>query len=424
MSTPEKLRTHQAPSITPSAPPEPHPLPAARIGAQPGAQPGAPPTPPTTPPPAPAVQPTGRQPRWRLAAATLALTALLGGGAGAAVATVIADGTTTTVSPTSQSITVSHAATATEVTAAAAKASPSVVTISATAGGSGGTGSGVIMTGDGYVVTNDHVVTLGSTPPNAQIQVRTDDGTIYSASVVGTDPTSDIAVIKLEGASGLTPAVFADSDKLQVGDVAVAIGAPLGLSGTVTDGIVSAVHRAVTTGSAQTQGQNTVIDAIQTDAAINPGNSGGPLVSATGEVIGINSAIASVAQNAANQGGQSGNIGIGFAIPANTATDIAKQLIADGTADHGYLAASVSASGTGTGALLREVSAGGPAAAAGLRAGDVVTGIDDRLVEASDDLVAAVRTEDPGAEVTLTYTRDGKSGQATVSLGTAPAATG
>ncbi len=231
-------------------------------------------------------------------------------------------------------------------------------------------------------------------------------------------------MIKLTDATGLTPATFADSEKIQVGDVAVAIGAPLGLSGTVTDGIISAVHRAVTTGSNQSGGDSTVIDAIQTDAAINPGNSGGALVSAKGEVVGINSAIASVAQNAVAGGPQSGNIGIGFAIPANTAVDIAQQLIADGTADHGYLGAGVTASDTGTGAVLQRLSAGGPAAAAGLQAGDVVTAIDSRLVEAPADLVAAVRSHAPGDTVTLSYTRDGKSAQATVTLGTAPTSAG
>lgn len=371
------------------------------------------------PPGAPAV----RTPKWRLLIATLALTALVGGGAGAAVATVLADDGSPAASPTAQTITVANAATATEVTAAAAKASPSVVTIAATGSGNSGTGSGVVLSADGYVITNSHVVTLDSTTNNAKIAVRTEDGTLYDATVVGTDPTSDIAVIKLTDASGLTPATFADSDKIQVGDVAVAIGAPLGLSGTVTDGIVSAVHRAVSTGSGQSAGDSTVIDAIQTDAAINPGNSGGALVSAKGEVIGINSAIAAVAQNAV-AGAQSGNIGIGFAIPANTAVDIAGQLIADGTAEHGYLGAGVGTSDTGTGAVLQSVSAGGPAAAAGLRAGDVVTAIDSRLVEAPDDLVAAVRSLAPGATVTLTYTRDGRSGQATVTLGTAPDSTG
>lgn len=383
------------------------------------------PVPPGPPVVAPAQEQSRRTPRWRVGAAALVLTAFIGGGAGAGVATVLAGNDTGAKTAASQTITVANAATATEVTAAAAKASPSVVTISATGSGSAGTGSGVVLSQDGCVITNSHVVTLDGTTDNASITVRTDDGTLYQATVVGTDPTSDIAVIKLNDATGLTPATFADSDKIQVGDVAVAIGAPLGLSGTVTDGIVSAVHRAVTAGSNQGAGDATVIDAIQTDAAINPGNSGGALVSGTGEVIGINSAIASVAQNTAGgQGGQSGNIGIGFAIPANTAVDIAEQLIADGTAEHGYLGAGVTANDTGTGAILHQLSAGGPADAAGLRAGDVVTAIDSRRVDAPADLVAAVRSHAPGDTVTLTYVRDGKSGQATITLGTAPAPTG
>lgn len=341
------------------------------------------------------------------------------------MASVLADDTSSVRTSASQAITVSNSATATEVTAAAAKAAPSVVTIAATASSSAGTGSGVVLSADGYVITNSHVVTLDGTTDNATITVRTADGTLYDATVVGSDPTSDIAVIKLDGANDLVPATFADSEKIQVGDVAVAIGAPLGLSGTVTDGIISAVHRAVTTSSDQSAGQSTVIDAIQTDAAINPGNSGGALVSAAGEVVGINSAIASVVQNAVNgQGTQSGNIGIGFAIPSNTAVDIAEQLIADGTAEHGYLGAGVAASDSGTGALLQEVSPDGAAAAAGLQAGDIVTRIDSRVVEGPADLVAAVRSHVPGDSITLTYLRDSDSEQATITLGTAPASTG
>jgi putative serine protease PepD len=198
-----------------------------------------------------------------------------------------------------QNVVIKNPENATTATAAAAKAAPSVVTIYVTGSNSAGSGSGVVLTDDGYVLTNNHVVTLEGQASNADVQVRTAGGTLYDAKVVGTDPSSDLAVVKLAGASNLTPATFADSGKVQVGDVAVAIGAPLGLENTVTDGIVSATNRAVQTGS--TQSDATVIDAIQTDAAINPGNSGGALVNASGEVIGINTAIASVANNAPGQ---------------------------------------------------------------------------------------------------------------------------
>jgi putative serine protease PepD len=279
----------------------------------------------------------------------------------------------------------------------------------------------VVLSADGYVLTNNHVVTLDSSTDNATIQVRASDGTLYDATVVGTDPTSDLAVVKLQGASGLTPATFADSDEVQVGDLAVAIGAPLGLSDTVTDGIISATNRAVATGS--TQDDATVIDALQTDAAINPGNSGGALVNADGEVVGINTAIASVASGAPGQDSQSGNIGVGFAIPSNTAQRIAEEIVNTGSATHAVLGvqAQTAASGpdseVGTGAQIVQVQSGGAAASAGLRAGDVVTAVDDRPVTTSTELTAAVRDAAPGDKVTLTIQRDGQTSTVEVTLG-------
>lgn len=389
------------------APPPPYPPPAGFP--QPA---GAAPHPLPPPPP----NPTALRPaRWRRGVVVVALAAVLGGGAGATVtALALPDNQVSTAA--GQTITVANAATATEVTAAAAKASPSVVTIGVTTTGSAGSGSGVVLSQDGYVLTNNHVVTLDGSTDSATIQALTDDGTTYDATVVGTDPDSDLAVVKLANASGLTPASFADSDDVQVGSVAVAIGAPLGLSGTVTDGIISSVHRAVTTGAPD---DTAVIDALQTDAAINPGNSGGALVNAKGEVIGINTAIAAVPQQTSDSGTQAGNIGIGFAIPANTATEIADQLIADGTAEHGYLGAGVSGSDT-PGAVLQQVAPDGPAAQAGLTDGDIVTGIDRRAIRTAEELVAAIRGQAPGGRVTLTYQRDGSSEQVTVTLGTSP----
>jgi putative serine protease PepD len=244
--------------------------------------------------------------------------AVIGGGTGAGVVALTDHGSSSpsAAGVTAQSVVIKDPQNATTATAAAAKAAPSVVTVYVTNNSSAGSGSGVVLSADGYVLTNNHVVTLEGSGTGT-VQVRTADGTLYTASVVGTDGSADLAVIKLQGASKLTPASFADSDKVQVGDLAVAIGAPLGLSNTVTDGIVSATGRAVATGS--TQNDSTVLDAIQTDAAINPGNSGGALVNASGEVIGINTAIASVASGSSSQGAQSGNIGVGFAIPGNTA---------------------------------------------------------------------------------------------------------
>jgi putative serine protease PepD len=264
-------------------------------------------------------------------------------------------------------------------------------------------------------------VTLDSSTDQVTVQVRTSDGTLYDATVVGTDPTSDLAVVKLSGASGLTPATFANSDDVQVGDLAVAIGAPLGLSNTVTDGIISATNRAVATGSDQEQ---TVIDALQTDAAINPGNSGGPLVDAEGKVVGINTAIASVASSGlpGQQSSQSGNIGVGFAIPANTAKRIGQEIIDTGKATHALLGVSATTasdnatSAVGTGAQLVSVQDGSPAADAGLKTGDVITAVGDRVVTSSTELTAAVRSAKPGDSVSLTVRRGQDSSKVDVTL--------
>jgi putative serine protease PepD len=367
-------------------------------------------------------QPARRPGRWRLGvAAGLVGAALIGGGAGAGVMALTDDDTVAAASGTAaQSVVIKDAENATSTTAAAAKAAPSVVTIYVSGGSGSGSGSGVVMTADGYVLTNNHVVTLDSSTDQATVQVRTADGTLYDASVVGTDPTSDLAVVKLDGAGGLTPATFADSDDVQVGDLAVAIGAPLGLSNTVTDGIISATNRAVATGSDTEQ---TVIDALQTDAAINPGNSGGALVDAEGKVIGINSAIATVASSdLPGQESQSGNIGVGFAIPANTAKRIAEEIIDTGEATHALLGVSAATasdnadSAVGTGAQLQSVQDGSAAAKAGLQAGDVITAVGDRAVTSSTELTAAVRSAKPGDQVTLTVRRGSESSKVDVTL--------
>jgi putative serine protease PepD len=378
---------------------------------QPPTQPGVP------------AQPARRPGRWRLGvAAGLVGAALIGGGAGAGVMALTDDGGVATASGASaQSVVIKDADNATSTTAAAAKAAPSVVTIYVSGGSGSGSGSGVVLSADGYVLTNNHVVTLDSSTDQATVQVRTSDGTLYDATVVGTDPTSDLAVVKLTDASGLTPATFADSDDVQVGDLAVAIGAPLGLSNTVTDGIISATNRAVATGSNTDQA---VIDALQTDAAINPGNSGGALVDAEGQVIGINSAIATVASSdlPGQEASQSGNIGVGFAIPANTAKRIAQEIIDTGSATHALLGVNATTASdnadaaVGTGAQLVSVQDGSPAADAGLQAGDVITAVGDRSVTSSTELTAAVRSAQPGETVTLTIRRGSDSSKVDVTL--------
>jgi putative serine protease PepD len=370
---------------------------------------------------APAAAPR-RAGRLRIGLAGLVAGALIGGGAGAGVATLVDEPSTgggTTAAP--QNVVIEHPESATTATAAAAKAAPSVVTIYVSTSSGSGSGSGVVLTDDGFVLTNNHVATLEGKGAGATIQVRTADGTLYDASVVGTDPASDLAVLRLDGATGLTPATFADSDDVQVGDVAVAIGAPLGLSNTVTDGIISATGRAVATGS--TQNDATVIDAIQTDAAINPGNSGGALVNGAGEVIGINTAIATVASAAPGSQSQSGNIGVGFAIPGNSAQRIAKEIIETGSATRAFLGVSArtnsdtSNSEVGAGARIERVEPGSAAADAGIQVGDVVTAVGDRPVTTSTELTAAVRSQAPGEKVTLTVRRGGETKTIHVTLG-------
>jgi S1-C subfamily serine protease len=414
---------HHGPDLSPGGVPGP--------AVPPPASSWPPPPPHTTPMPAavpPEAVPAGAVParrtgRLRIGMAGLVAGAVIGGGAGAGVVTLFDEPATGGSTPsTAQSVVIQDPETATTATAAAAKASPSVVTVYVQSGSDSGSGSGVVLTPDGYVLTNNHVVTM-ETSEVGDVQVRTADGTLYDAEVVGTDPSSDLAVIKLDGAEDLTPAEFADSDDVQVGDVAVAIGAPLGLANTVTDGIISATDRAVATGSSQDD--TTVIDALQTDAAINPGNSGGALVNGAGQVIGINTAIASVASGTPGSSSQSGNIGVGFAIPSNTASRIAQEIIENGSATRAFLGVSARTdagsdnSEIGTGAEIVSVEPDSAAGAAGLREGDVITAVGDRTVTTSTELTAAVRSSAPGDTVSLTVRRDDETATVEVTLGEA-----
>ncbi|WP_068210772.1 S1C family serine protease, partial [Rathayibacter tanaceti] len=381
--------------------------------------------------------------------AALAIGAVVGGVAGAGVfglwSASNGSGTRVVSSGGSQTITVNNADDATTATAVAAKATPSVVTIAVSGGSSAGTGSGIVLSKDGYVLTNTHVVTLDGEVSNGTVSVTTSDGRIFDATVVGTDPTLDLAVIKLSDATDLSPITFADSTKINVGDTAVAIGAPLGLSGTVTDGIISALNRSIQVASSAapeesgdsssgstdspfnfdipgqqqpTQATSTIsLPVIQTDAAINPGNSGGALLDSDGELIGVNVAIASAGQSSSSSG-QSGNIGVGFAIPSAVAERIAKEIIATGSASHGLLGASVSDSTADVlGARIEEVTGAGAAQAAGLAKGDIVTAIDGTPITSASDLTAQVRAQAANAEVELTYVRSGQTYQAKATLG-------
>ncbi|MDD7936017.1 S1C family serine protease [Actinomycetospora straminea] len=387
--------------------------------------PGGPPgTPPPTPGPAgPPPGPSGprRRPSVALVAGALAAV-LVAGGVGGAVgyeaASTAGGGTSVLSSAPSSSGSTDQAPAAApgSVEQVADTVLPSVVQLE----GPSGEGSGVVISADGLILTNAHVLEAGQAaqqesplggaqpapePGTAQgLTAVFQDGNRAPVQVVGTDTGADLAVVRAQGVSGLTPATIGDSSQLRVGQEVVAVGSPLGLSGTVTTGIVSALQRPVATGGAQS-GQATVLDAIQTDAAINPGNSGGALVDMQGRVIGITSAIASLGQSQGGQGGQSGSIGLGFAIPIDQAQRIGTELINQGYATRAVLGVGVTEGADG--AVLGQVAPGGPAAAAGLQQGDVVTRVNDRVIPDADSLVAAIRSQEPGAQVTLTVTSPG-----------------
>lgn len=384
--------------------------------------------------------------------AVAAVAALVGGVSGAGVATYLGN-QNSTVSNTSQSIqgiTINDSDEINQITAVAAKASPSVVTISVSGSQSGGSGSGVIISKDGYVLTNNHVVTLDGATESAEITLQDNDGNIYTAEIVGTDPTVDLAVLKIDSTESFTPIEWADSSKLNVGDLTIAMGAPLGLAGTVTTGIVSALNRSIQIASSavednggtdsgqgqdpfdffnfdlgqeapsQSQASSSIsIPVIQTDAAINPGNSGGALLDAQGRLIGINVAIASAGSASA----AAGSIGVGFALPSNLALRVSEELIENQSASHGLLGAQVSdaaakSGSTTVGAYIEEVVSGGAAQQAGVKAGDIVTQFNGVRITDANDLTAQVRTAAGGSDATMVINRDGKTQTVKVTLGT------
>ncbi|WP_309127992.1 trypsin-like peptidase domain-containing protein [Microbacterium sp.] len=389
-------------------------------------------------------------------AALLLAAALVGGAAGfggSAIGSAVFAKPVSSTESGPETVTVNNPGSVNETTAIATEVLPSVVTIEVAGSQGGGSGSGVILSDDGYVLTNTHVVTLGGAVADPAIRVTTSDGRIYEATVVGTDPIYDLAVIKLEGAKDLEPIEFADSTKLNVGDTAVAVGAPLGLSNSVTTGIISALNRSIQVASAavpesvpdneepgdgsegdeeggpfqfdipgmpnQQSSQSISIAVIQTDAAINPGNSGGALVDSKGELIGINVAIATAGGSSQ---GESGSIGLGFSIPSNIAKRVADEIIADGAATHGLLGAMVrDAAGqegaTVAGALIAETTRGGAAEDAGLEAGDVVTEFNGVPITGATDLTAQVRAAAAGSTAEVTYVRDGETHQLELELG-------
>ena len=288
---------------------------------------------------------------------------------------------------------------------------PSVVSITTISSSGGGTGSGFVIDSNGYILTNNHVI-ADVADGSGTLRVTLNNGESYPGVIIGRESAYDLAIIKIN-VTNLPALEFGDSELVAVGDPVIAIGSPLGLSGTVTAGIISAKNRPVTAG--ESGPDNSFINALQTDAAINPGNSGGPLVDATGAVIGVNSAIASLGSTS-----QTGSIGLGFAIPINQARKTADQLIKTGKATYPILGVSIDMNYVGSGAKIANnsaaIMAGGPAAKVGLRPGDLITKFEDRTINAPDELIVAVRSKNVGDKVKITYERNNKATTVTLTL--------
>ena len=389
--------------------------------------------------------PAARRKRSRPVALTVGALAIaaMSAGVGGVVASMVKPGaqstaTVTQGAPGARTLPTANAPIG-SVEEVAAKVVPSVVKLETKLGRASEEGSGIVLTSDGLILTNSHVVSAIGGGPNgpkapgglpsplpgkpadpsagAITRVTFADGRTAPFTIVGTDPSSDIAVVRAEGVTGLTPISLGSSASLKVGQDVVAIGSPLGLEGTVTTGIVSALNRPVAAGG-DASNQSTVLDAIQTDAAINPGNSGGALVNMAGELVGVNSAIATLGGDSPKS--QSGSIGLGFAIPVDQAKRIADELISTGTASRASLGVQVSNDMSAQGAKIVEVIKGGAAANAGLPNGVVVTKVGDRVIGSADALVAAVRSRAPGEKLTLTYLDNGGAPQTVeVTLGKA-----
>jgi putative serine protease PepD len=398
------------------------------VGSGPSSQPPAAPVGPAGPPAVTPARPA-RRPRAGLLLLVAALLAALVGTAagygGARLAQTGAPvptgppstGTTTAPQPTRSGTPApsgtpaSPAPSQIDTVQVAASALPSTVMIRVGSNGSGGTGSGFVLDTEGHIMTNNHVI--ADAADGGRITVVFSDGARKRAELVGRSPSYDLAVIKLTQDHDLTPMPVGDSDQVQVGAQVVAIGSPLALASTVTQGIVSAKNRPVVVNSdGGADAPSAYINGIQTDAAINPGNSGGPLVDSAARVIGVNSAILTLGQSRTT----SGNIGLGFAIPINQAMEIGKLLITDGKATYPVIGVNLG-DPTSDGVRLSEVDGGGPADDAGLRVDDVVTAVNDQPVSTAQELIVAVRTHRPGDRVRLTYERGGQQRTADVTLG-------
>lgn len=359
----------------------------------------------------------GRSRRWIVWVAIAA--ALVVGGV---VGGVIGAATASTGSPAAAS-TAGNTLSACPVSSVADQVLPSVVTIAVQGGSGAGTGSGEVIRPDGYILTNNHVIAAAAS--GGKVEVKFSDGATAPATITGRDPLTDLAVIKVNGERGLKAIRLGTSGSVHVGEPVVAIGAPLGLSGTVTAGIVSALDRTV-----EVPGENDqsalLLAAVQTDAAINPGNSGGALVNCSGQLVGVPSAGASVPSSSGEASG--GNIGLGFAIPVDLAKSVSDELISTGRVTHAYFGLqatpiapeSAAQAGVAEGLFVQTVNANGPAARAGLRQGDVITSIEGKPATSNVQLQELTLTKKPGDQVRIEYARDGRRASATVTLGTQP----
>lgn len=366
--------------------------------------------------------PRGRVPGWMWpAVVVLALVVGAGGGALGSVAYEnlnddgSGSGSSDTSLPSAPGVDVSTnpplSEDNTSVAAVAERLLPSTVQIFASGGGESGTGSGFVFDDDGHIITNDHVVAAAA--EDGEIEVVGTNGVRFSAEVVGRSSVYDVAVLVADEARDLEPVSFGASRDLVVGEGVVAIGSPLGLSSTVTSGIVSALNRPVTTGSSADD--SSYINAVQTDAAINPGNSGGPLVDLSGQVVGVNSAIATTG---GTSGATAGSIGVGFAIPAEQVLRTAGQIITDGEASYPVIGATVQTGGeqTGEGARVDDVNGGSPADEAGLETDDLITAVNGQVVTDGIGLIVAIRTYEPGETIQLTVVRGGDESNVDVTL--------
>jgi putative serine protease PepD len=365
----------------------------------------------------------GRRPRRWIAWLAVGIALVVGGVVGGVIGSATASSNSSNSSGSSGSAAAADTASSCQVSNVADEVIPSVVTISAQGSGGAGTGSGEVIRQDGYILTNNHVISVAAN--GGKVEVLFSDGTTAPATIVGRDPLTDLAVLKVQASHQLKVIQLGSSESVRVGQPVVAIGAPLGLSGTVTSGIVSAMDRTI-----QVPGENDqsalLVSALQTDAAINPGNSGGALVNCSGQLVGVPTAGATVPSSSGESSG--GSIGLGFAVPVDLAKSVSDEIIATGRVTHAFFGVqtvpippeAAAQAGLPQGLFVAGVTANGPAARAGLRQGDVITTVEGQPATSNIQLQELTLTKKPGEQVSLEYERDGKSATATVTLEAQP----